>query len=168
MPAVILRLLVALALLQQQCDSINVPGLPKGQILGAEFGTTRAVLQVFEDTYSEAFLRSLDVEGPIFAEMASAMSLRSSKRVTYWMPTNKPNRKPRCAAEKGVLLLKKLLFPDGEADEEGIVGAKYWFQMRGANDNVNFHFDKDEGQATDQQIMRFPEYSTVTYLGRCV
>jgi hypothetical protein len=152
-------------LLHQLCVSINIPGLDKGRILGAKQGTTRAVLQVFEDVYSDDFLRSIDVEGPIFAEMASTMALRSNKRITYWMPTDDPARKPRCAAEKGVLLLKKLLFPNGEADDEGIVGAKYWFQARASDADINFHFDKDEGQATDQQIMRFPEYSTITYLG---
>lgn len=45
-----------------------------------------------------------------------------------------------------------------------VVGGKYWYQYRGPGDGVGFHYDKDEGMASDQMIMRFPMYSTVTYI----
>ena len=34
----------------------------------------------------------------------------------------------------------------------------------GQGNDVNFHYDKDEGQASDEMIMRFPVLSTVLYL----
>jgi hypothetical protein len=45
-----------------------------------------------------------------------------------------------------------------------VVGGKYWYQYRGPQEDVGFHYDKDEGMASDQMIMRFPMYSTVTYI----
>ena len=45
-----------------------------------------------------------------------------------------------------------------------VVGGKYWYQYRGPGDGVGFHYDKDEGMASDQMIMRPPPLVGVTHL----
>ena len=60
-------------------------------------------------------------------------------------------------------MLEEFTFPRGGA-AHGIVGVKYWVQRRTTEENVNFHYDKDEGLASDQQVMRPPPLVGVTHL----
>ena len=75
-------------------------------------------------------------------------------------------RKARCAVERAVKLLERLTFPDhlGGPDAFGIVGCKYWVQQHGPGSNVNFHYDKDEGLASDKSIMKTPPFVGVTHM----
>ena len=61
-------------------------------------------------------------------------------------------------------MMLEYFYPGGEDVTLGIEGCKYWFQYRAGNEEVGFHFDKDEGQASDQQRMRFPYINTLLYL----
>ena len=55
-------------------------------------------------------------------------------------------------------------FQDG-LDAHGIAGAEYWVQLKDSSDqDVGFHYDKDEWIASNEMRMVFPSRSTVTYL----
>eukprot|EP00937_MAST-01D_sp_MAST-1D-sp2_P002292 g2292.t1 len=150
---------------------------------GAEPGTPEALLRVHDDVFEPAFMKLLQAEAPIYERMAQDIgSLPNSKRTTFWMPIrdscdepfwhdgqrNWPGckmREPRGAAEQAVLLLAETLFGDNpNVDRSKITGGKYWVQRRGPGNDVGFHYDKDEAHASIHQVMKFPIYSTVTYL----
>jgi len=152
---------------QVYADRLVIPGLhEKHPIPGAGERTNDGLLTVTESLFEESFLRVLDEEADILADLAETWeALPKSKRVTFWMQTNDPQtHKPRFAIEKAVLLVKSTLFPNGEDKELGIIGAKYWIQRRSSRDRVGFHYDKDEAMASIQNIMKFPVYGTITYL----
>merc|ERR1712166_187317 len=44
------------------------------------------------------------------------------------------------------------------------MGGEWWVQLRKTNENIGFHVDKDEGVASEEQWMKMPALSTVTYL----
>ena len=45
-----------------------------------------------------------------------------------------------------------------------LVGAEWWYQTRGEKESIGFHYDKDEGLASNSMIMRTPLFSTITYI----
>jgi hypothetical protein len=144
---------------------LQIPGWERAPIHGEEDGNPAALVKVFEDVFDEAFLKVLETEAEPMSYAASNLgTLRNGKRATFYMPTSDPNRKPRCASEQAILLLKELIYPNGIDRKLGIKGAKYWFQHRTSSEDVGFHFDKDEGTASDQQIMKFPYINTLLYL----
>eukprot|EP00750_Incisomonas_marina_P019796 INCI3627.11.p1 GENE.INCI3627.11~~INCI3627.11.p1 ORF type:complete len:487 (+),score=71.87 INCI3627.11:401-1861(+) len=152
---------------QTYADRLVVPGLhEKWPIPGSQPGTNEELLTVTEGMFEESFLKVLEEEADILADLAEQWTaLPKSKRVTFWMRTDDPARHaPRFAVEKAVLLVKQTLFPNGEDRELGIVGAKYWIQRRSRTDRVGFHYDKDEAMASMQQIMKFPIFGTINYL----
>ena len=148
-------------------DTLVIPGLHEKHPIPATVGNNEGLLTVTENMYDEDFLKIIDEEAQILADLAENwQALPKSKRVTFWMRTDDPAKhQPRFAVEKAVLEVKKILFPNGEDKELGIVGAKYWIQRRSQTDRVGFHYDKDEAMASDQSIMRFPVYGTISYLG---
>ena len=80
----------------------------------------------------------------------------------HWQPKTKPRR---FSIEQLIELVARVDFPDGVPDE--IEGAEYWVEVRkngGRDGNNVLLFDKDVGYATNQQQMRFPALSTVTFL----
>jgi hypothetical protein len=144
---------------------LQVPGWERTPIHGEIDGDPSALVKVYENVFDEAFLRDLETEAAPLTHAAGTLgTLRNGKRATFYMTTSDPNRKPRCAAEQAVMLLKELIYPDNLDRKLGIHGAKYWFQHRSGDEDVGFHFDKDEGMASDKQIMRFPYINTLLYL----
>ena len=43
-----------------------------------------------------------------------------------------------------------------------VVGAEWWYQARDTTENIGFHYDKDEGIASNEMRMVYPQISTVT------
>jgi hypothetical protein len=125
----------------------------------AKIGTGDALVQNYEEVFQEEHVDVLISEAKAYDE-ASASGLRNDKRVTFWLPWD---AKPRTATEQAVMLLKDLTFPGGKTPLK-IHGMKYWYQYRHAEEDVGFHYDKDEGMASDMQIMRFPYINTLVYL----
>ena len=135
--------------------NLQVPGFERGGVPNAQT-PEETLLKVYESVFAEEFLQLLESEAVPLNEAAESLgTLRNNKRATLWLPFNK---KPRCAAERAIHTLRDVTFPGGEAQwkKMGIEGAKYWFQWRGGHEDVGFHFDKDEGLASDKMIMRFP------------
>ena len=71
---------------------------------------------------------------------------------------------PRTAAEMAVAILFHFAFPNGALPAGGIAGGEWWVQRRHTSENIGFHIDKDEGIASEEQWMKMPVLSTVTYL----
>ena len=164
-------------------SAVDVPGWERDPIPGARKGTEAALFQVFEDVLSPELLQALRDESQVLNNFAKTFgNLKNSKYTTFWKPTGKGAPKARSASEHAVDVMFDILFgegvgKDGDGDGVGngisshrtqmrnkVVGGKYWYQYRGQQEDVGFHYDKDEGMASDQMIMRFPMYSTVTYI----
>ena len=89
--------------------------------------------------------------------------LKHSKAATNWASMANI-LEPRTASEMAVALLFKIAFPDGKLPAGGIGGGEWWVQLRNTNENIGFHVDKDEGVASEEQWMKMPVLSTITYL----
>ena len=168
---VALALGICLFCLEVVC--INVPSAPREPLPGALFGSTDALVRTYEEVFSEELLEQLIKEAPELDKVGRSRLLKNSKRQTFWMPMGHGAPKARFAIEHAVNLLFDLLYANAyEADSNAkmrerrkqIVGGKYWVQYRPADEDVSFHYDKDEGLASDHMIMRFPQFATVTYL----
>ena len=68
---------------------------------------------------------------------------------------------PRFAIEAAVHTLFDLDFGGREND---IAGGEWWVQQRALSEDIDFHFDKDEGLLAASDTYSFPPVSTVTYL----
>ena len=91
-----------------------------------------------------------------------AGNLKDGKAATWWAPMENI-KNPRNAAEMAVAILYKFAFGD-DAPPGGVGGGEWWVQMRKTTENIGFHVDKDEGVASEEQWMKMPILSTVTYL----
>ena len=155
-PSAGLALLPPLLLTFRLAGAVEVPGYQDKYppLPGTERGSPESLVRNFEHVFEDELLEAMD-------ELARGSgALRNSKRVTFWLGRE---RAPRCAIERAAKVLEKFTFPRGAA-AHGIVGVKYWVQRRTTEENVNFHYDKDEGLASDQQVMRPPPLVGVTHL----
>lgn len=153
-------------LLLSIAGAVEVPGYEQRYppLPGTQRGTPQSLVRDFEDVFGDEMIDALDAEWAEVDELArSSPGLRNSKRVTFWLGRD---QKPRFAIERAVKLLEDFTFPAelGGSKAFGIVGCKYWVQRRGPTEDVNFHYDKDEGLASDQQIMRPPPLVGVTHM----
>ena len=160
-----LALLPPLLLAFRLAGAVEVPGYQDKYppLPGTERGSPESLVRNFEDVFEDELLEAMDAELEAMDELARGSgALRNSKRVTFWLGRE---RAPRCAIERAAKVLEKFTFPRGAA-AHGIVGVKYWVQHRNTRDRnvVNFHYDKDEGLASDQMIMRPPPLVGVTHL----
>ena len=154
-------------------NAINVPNAPREPLPGALYGSADALVRTYEDVFSEELLEQLIKEAPELDKVGRSRLLSNNKRQTFWMPMGVGAPKPRFGIEHAVNLLFDLLYANSYESESNIkmrerrkqiVGGKYWVQYRPSNEDVSFHYDKDEGLASDHMIMRFPQFATVTYL----
>jgi hypothetical protein len=163
--APILRWLRPLVLLQQLAAGVEVPGYTDKYppLPGTLPGDPKSLVRNWENVFNDEVLEAMDKE---FEEIDLAAKhrggLRNSKRVTFWIGKE---TKPRFAIERAVKLLEKHTFPAslGGPKAFNIVGCKYWVQRRGGTESVNFHYDKDEGLASDKMIMRPPPLVGVSH-----
>ncbi len=153
--------------------AINVPSAPREPLPGALYGSADALVRTYDEVFSDELLEQLIQEAPQLDKVGRSRLLKNNKRQTFWMPMGVGAPKPRFAIEHAVNLLFDLLYANTyESDStvkmrkrrKQIVGGKYWVQYRPENEDVSFHYDKDEGLASDHMIMRFPQFATVTYL----
>jgi len=99
----------------------------------------------------------------VWEKKARSKTLKHSKAATNWASMENI-RNPRTASEMAVALLMRLAFPKNELPAGGIAGGEWWVQLRNSNENIGFHVDKDEGIASEEQWMKMPVLSTITYL----
>lgn len=95
----------------------------------------------------------------------SSESFKFGKHNTWWLPLQDASGArppPQSAIEAAVHALYDLDF--GSAPTP-IIGAEWWLQERAPTGDIGYHYDKDEAYASEHMTMRFPEVSTVTYLG---
>ena len=93
---------------------------------------------------------------------------------TYWSPRSsflslRPTTTTTNPVELAIASLAALAFEGLPPDVFATVaGAEWWAQRRTGSDGIGFHFDKDEGVASEHQWMKMPMFSTVTCVRACV
>jgi len=121
----------------------------------------KPLVETFSEIYPEELLKLIKKECHKLDNIS--IGLPDGKRATFWMDSN---QEPRFAMEEFVKHISKIDYPNG-LEEEGIVGFEWWTQIRKPSENITFHFDKDEGLASNSKIFKFPHRGTVTYLTQC-
>lgn len=120
------------------------------------------LVESFSDIYPKTLVPFIQKECKILNK--TAVNLPDGKRATYWFDLQK---KPRFALEEIVKRIYELDFPNDSGKKHGIVGCEWWSQVRRPGEDIVFHFDKDEGMASNKKIFQFPYIGTVTYLTEC-
>ena len=121
----------------------------------------KPLVETFSEIYPEELLKLIKKECHKLDNIS--IGLPDGKRATFWMGAK---QEPRFAMEEFVKHISKIDYPNG-LEEEGIVGFEWWTQIRKPSENITFHFDKDEGLASNSKIFKFPHRGTVTYLTQC-
>ena len=102
-------------------------------------------------------------------ESADGPSFKFGKHNTWWFPlfdSSGKRTQPRSAIEAAVHTLFDLDFGKAASSSSiPVIGGEWWLQERAPSENIGYHYDKDEAYASEHMTMRFPEVSTVTYLG---
>lgn len=127
---------------------------------------TDELARVFHNALPDDLLPRLLVDGVKHNNMVQVME-KHGKLETSFLPLvgNQAVTSPRFATEEAVFHLKDLAFSEEAFKELGIVGAEWWYQVKNKHSgNVNFHYDKDEGFASEYNKMVYPQISTVMYL----
>lgn len=148
--------------------------------LACALGATQGEYVVtFSDALPDWLLAELQQEAHAFDAFSGSRSvgLAHRKRGTYWLQLRNVTtgewrqRKPRCYTELAIQWLwsyaqREVVGGVGRAPGvNGVIGAEWWYQVRGATEDIGFHYDKDEGLASVHSTMRHPILSTITYLG---
>ena len=136
---------------------------------------TKEIVHAFDDALPRSLVTEV-IREAMAAHDWEARSrpkhLRDSKASTNWMPIEQFDN-PRSFAEIAISSLAKLAFPDDSPWTGGgpdgkeptqMAGAEWWVQMRNTKENIGFHYDKDEGVASEEQWMKMPTMSSVFYL----
>jgi hypothetical protein len=102
----------------------------------------------------------------VFEHIRSQNTLRYGKRLTFWMDMES---KPRTNIEVAIQKLSRYISGGNIAKNyhkrNPPIGAEWWVQVIDGNGGeISFHYDKDEGLASQHLKMRHPLLSTVTYL----
>mgnify|MGYP001292462585 CR=1 FL=1 len=118
------------------------------------------LVETFSSIFPKSLISVIQKECHLISNMAKA--LPDGKMTTYWMDIN---QEPRFALEHIVKHIIKTDYP--KVIDENIVGCEWWVQVRRPTDDIVFHFDKDEGLASNKKIFQFPLKATVTYLTDC-
>jgi hypothetical protein len=163
-PALALALAVATYPQAASASSSSFMDDVQSPLPGTERGSPESYVRNFESVFAEELLEALLRElAPLDTMGNTETRLPFGKRQTFWTALNEP---PRFAAERAVKLLQELTFPAalGGPEAIGIVGCTYWVLARGSDSDVDFHYDKDEGLASEMQKMKLPPLVGVTHL----
>ena len=120
------------------------------------------LIETFSNIYPASLVKFIQKECKKLDKFS--VSLPDHKRATFWFDMNDT---PRFALEEIVQQICKLDFPNESYKKHGIIGREWRSQVRQPNEDIVFHFDKDEGRATKDKIFKFPYIGTVTYLTEC-
>jgi hypothetical protein len=90
-------------------------------------------------------------------------SLKDDKGTTNWVDKGSGGfDSPRNFPELAISYLYEYAFP-GE-HKPSIAGAEWWVQLVDPKEDIGFHYDKDEGVASEERWMKMPTMSSVLYL----
>ena len=129
-----------------------------------EYGPNVPLVRSYHNVFPDSLIGMLEEEIDNHGKISKTPSgLKDDKGSTNWVPMDVLN-KPRCAVEMAIAILLKFAFPNGTFPDGGIAGAEWWVQVRDTTENIGFHTDKDEGVASEEQWMKMPLLSSVTYL----
>jgi len=86
---------------------------------------------------------------------------------TYWAARDS-FKNPSNPAELAAACLFEVAFQNLSTQvADSIAGAEWWVQRRSGDSGISFHFDKDEGIASEHSWMKMPMFSTVTCVFIC-
>ena len=148
------------------------------------YSSNLPLLKVFRSSLPKPLFNLLAPEAKAISAYVAkrdADHLKHGKKATFWMPASrikhlnslgKKNGKrpsPRSAIEAAISLFFQIAFPNSTHIPGGFAGAEWWVQRVRADEHtkqssIGFHFDKDEGVASERGYMKMPVFSTVTYL----
>ena len=124
-----------------------------------------ALAAVVDDFLPAPLLDRMHAEALLFERSMASTAVRSGRH-GFWLDLDRSTGRKvggaRIAIEHAIEQMLRLDFPD-EAERAAIAGAEWWLQLRTADGEVGFHYDKDEGLA-GQGRLRCPHESTITYL----
>ena len=82
---------------------------------------------------------------------------------TYWSDRSSFQSNPSNAVELAISSLFHVAFDNLPASVQSqVAGAEWWIQRRQGTRGISFHYDKDEGIASEHSWMKMPIFSTVT------
>ena len=119
------------------------------------------------DALSPALFSAVVEAAPrLLRESLGGDTFKFGKKNTWWMPLvdhfTGARVPPRSQFEAALHALHALDFGGARTP---VIGAEWWIQELQPVAGIGFHYDKDEAYASEHMTMRFPEVSTVTYLG---
>ena len=115
---------------------------------------------VFENTIHPKLIELLKTDCKKLEDIVkSNCILKQGKYNTFWLDKD---AEPDTLIEYIVKKISYLDFPNGFPDN--YAGMEWWSQVRETNENITFHYDKDEAKCTEKKIYNFPLKSTITYL----
>ena len=124
----------------------------------------KEIIRSYRDVFPLSLLPLILKDAALATKLATEQSL-FGKYSTNWLPMTGTAaiKTPRFATEQAIHILKDIDFPGDSFNLLNIAGAEWWYQLRGVQENIGFHYDKDESIASNQMRMVYPILSTVFY-----
>ena len=145
-------------------DAISKPAMAMVQ-KGSD-GDQRPLFIGYDDALpQERFDNLLDEARAYHKFSMKGGNFKHGKRPTVWLDLD-PVPQPRSYIEQAILLLRSKAQEEmfSHRPDDTILGAEWWVQVRDGDEDIGFHYDKDEAMASEQGKMKHPLVSTVTYL----
>jgi hypothetical protein len=144
--------------------------------IGVGLGPEDDIATVYDNALPSFVIRPLiDESVRVHHWSSKQMQYVHEKRSTFWIPVpaTRKQRRPRSYIELAIHMLRRYIdnnntiLADMGISAKNIKGAEWWVQKVGAEEDIGFHYDKDEAVASLENRMEFPVLSTVTYLQDC-
>lgn len=128
------------------------------------FPTLGALDDVLPRTLLDA-VESIARRATRFEKSRRDSSLKDGKATTFWMERQRFEN-PKTAIELAISTLARHVgVYDDEKIPGRISGAEWWVQIKSPEDgSISFHFDKDEGIASEERWMKMPYLSSILYV----
>jgi hypothetical protein len=134
------------------------------------------LVSVIDNAIPSAVFNQLSLETNLVAAWSNNLQAKflHHKKQTYWLPLSSTRQpRPRSYIELAIIMLRRYvdvnntILSSRGMHTKSIRGAEWWVQKVGPNQDIEFHYDKDEAVASLENRMEFPALSTVTYIHDC-
>jgi hypothetical protein len=141
-------------------------------VMSFHFADPRQLVHSFDSALPRKLLPELQREALAakdWEQRTRPTHLRDSKGSTSWMPIEQFEN-PRSWIELAITYLHKMAFPEDSPWTGGgpygdkptqLAGAEWWIQNKDTKEDIGFHYDKDEGVASEEYWMKMPTMSSV-------
>jgi len=118
-------------------------------------------MECWDDMFTQESFEFLAQDAKIFSTAITGKKLKHGKSPTNWLPKEK---KPRMTMEAVARAVMNELVSKKIVQDEEVAGAEWWVTRTKPDNNVQLHYDKDEGVASEDWYMKFPLRSTIFYI----